>query len=144
MSTEDKVLSSILGLLILATIGAIVYVSHSMPGERFTEFYILGLEGKAEGYPRELVAGEEGRVLLRIVNREHQEMNYRLVVRIDGMEYDEIGPIVLAYEEQWKQEVSFIPEKAGENQKVEFLLFKEGEEKPYSSLYLWLEVKEQG
>lgn len=43
MTTRDKVLSGILGLLIVATIGATVYLNTSVPlGERFTEFYVLG------------------------------------------------------------------------------------------------------
>ena len=122
MSTRDKALSSILGILILAAIGVIAYVTHSPPvGERFTEFYLLGVEGKAEAYPKELVVGEEGKVLVGIVNHEYQEMDYRVVVRIDGMENQEIGPVALAHEEKWEQEVSFLPEKAGDKQEVEFL-----------------------
>ncbi len=44
-----------------------------LAGERFTEFYILGLEGKADNYPDELTVGEEGRVILGIVNHEHED-----------------------------------------------------------------------
>lgn len=144
MSTRDKALSSILGLLILATIGVIVCVSHSPPARgRFTEFYILGVEGKAEVYPEELVMGEKGRVILGIVNCEYQKMGYRVVVRIDGMQNVEIRPVVLEHEEQWEQEVSFIPAKAGDNQKVDFLLFKEGKLEPYNSLHLWVDVMEK-
>ena len=129
----------------LAAIGAIVYVTiFPTPGERFTEFYVVGVEGKAEGYPRELVIGEEGRVCLGIVNHEYQVMSYLVVIRIDGIQNEEIGPVLLEHEEEWKQEVGFIPEKTGENQGVEFLLFKEGEGEPYRSLGpLPLDVKEK-
>ena len=135
MSTRDKILSSVLGLLILAAISAIAYIITSPPpGEGFTEFYVRGVEGKAEGYPKELVVGEEVKVLLGIVNHEYQVMSYRVVMRIDGMKNEEIGPVVLEHEEEWEQEVSFIPGKMGENQGVEFLLFKEGEDEPYTTL----------
>jgi len=106
--------------------------------------YVLGLEDKAEGYPMELAVGEEGKVLLGIIKHEYQEMSYRVVVRINGIQNGEIGPVVLEHEQEWKQEVSFIPGKAGENQEVEFLLFKEGEVEPYDSLRLpSLDVKEK-
>ena len=134
MSTRDKVLSSVLGLLVLAVIGAIAYVTTSPPpGEKFTEFYILGVEGKAEGYPRELVVGEEGKVRLGIVNHEYQVMSYRVVIRIDGMQNNEIGPVALEHAEGWEQEIGFVLGKAGENQEVEFLLFREGEDEPYTT-----------
>ncbi len=80
-------------------------------------------------------------MLLGIVNHEYQEIGYRVVVRIDGMVIEEIGPLVLEYKEKWEQEVIFIPEKAGENQEVEFLLYKDGEAEPYlKPLRLWLDV----
>ena len=87
-------------------------------------------------------------MLLGIENHEYQKISYRVVVRIDGGQNVEIGPIVLEHKEKWQQEVIFIPEKAGENQgetynvKVEFLLFKQGEVEPYlKPLRLWVDVK---
>ena len=53
----DKALSIVLILAILGAIGTLAYVIASPKvGERFTEFYILGLEGKAEGYPKKLIS----------------------------------------------------------------------------------------
>jgi len=135
------VVSSIFGVIILAVIGVTVYLVHSPPTEeRFTEFYILGIEGKAEGYPSKLAVGEEGKVLLGIENHEWEEMNYRVEVRVAAKENNELGPIVLTHEQKWLEEVSFILHKIGENQKVEFLLFKEGENEPYSSLHLLVDI----
>ena len=47
-----KILSIVFILAILGTIGVLVYVT-TVPkaSEMFTEFYILGFESKAEGYP---------------------------------------------------------------------------------------------
>lgn len=144
MSTRDKALSGILGFLILAAIGAIVYITHTPPiGGRFTEFYLLGVDGKAEAYPKELAVGEEGKVLVGIVNHEYQEMHYRVVVRIGRIENEEIGPVALEHDEEWEQEVSFIPEKAGEKQEVEFFLFRVGDSEPYDSLLLLVNVREK-
>ena len=54
-STWDKVLSVVLVVAILGALGTLGYViAAPRVGERFTEFYILGAEGKAADYPREL------------------------------------------------------------------------------------------
>ncbi len=146
MTTKNKILSSILGILILATTGAIVYVAQSPPARgTFTEFYLLGIEGKAEGYPQELAVGEEGRVILGIVNQEYQEMYYNVVMQINGVRDKEIGPVVLEHKEQWEQEVSFIPNTAGEDVEVEFLLYKEkeGQLEYADSLRFSLDIKEK-
>jgi uncharacterized membrane protein len=50
-------------------------------GERFTEFYILGTSGKAEGYPRQLAPGQSGQVILGVVNHEYARVEYRAEVR---------------------------------------------------------------
>jgi len=82
----DKTLSVIVIVAILATTGVLGYVlAAPRIEEGFTEFYILGPEGKAEGYPEELVAGEETKVIVGIINREHETMSYRLEIRIDGV-----------------------------------------------------------
>ncbi|MCL0091512.1 DUF1616 domain-containing protein [Dehalococcoidales bacterium] len=139
----DKVLSITLVIAILGAVGMLGYViATPKVGEKFTEFYILGLEGKAVDYPRELRVGEEGRVIVGIINNEHRIVNYRVEVRINGVRNSEIGPVVLEHDKKWEGEVSFTPEVAGEKQKVEFLLFKDEEAEPYLKLHLWIDVSE--
>lgn len=142
----DRALSILLVVAILGAIGTLGYVIATPKiGEKFTEFYILGLGGKAEGYPRELYVGEEGRVILGIVNREYEEgVSYQVRIRIDGIEEGEIGPVVLKHEEKWEEEISFVSHRVGQEQKVEFLLYKGGEEQPYlDPLHLWIDVIER-
>ena len=56
----DKALTVILALAILAAVGTLIYtVSTPKVGEKFTEFYILGLGGKAADYPRGFIAGHK-------------------------------------------------------------------------------------
>ena len=140
----SKALSIFLGLVLVCAIAALVYIT-MMPkvGERFTEFYILGTEGKADNYPDEVALGEEAWVVVGIVNREHREVSYRVVVTIDGAENNEVGPLVLAHEEKREWEVGFRPAKLGEKQKVEFILYKNGQPELSSErLYLWIDVTE--
>ena len=112
-------------------------------GEKVTGFYLRGPEGKATAYPRELVVGEETRVIVGIINREQETVSYRLEVRLMGITNSKIGPLVLGHEEEWEEAVSFTPRDAGDNQKVEFFLYRDGESEPYlQPLYLWVKVNE--
>ena len=110
-------------------------------GERFTEFCILGAGGKAEEYPTEVVLGEEAEVIVGILNREHEEVSYRLEIQIDGVVSDETWRLVLAHNEKWEQRVNFKPTKAGDNQRVEFLLYKQMQDEPSLKLQLQIDVK---
>jgi len=78
-----------------------------------------------------------------IVNMEYREMSYHVVMRVDGVNSDEIGQVVLQHEQECQQEVSFTPEKMRGNQKVEFYLYKNGETEPcLEQLHLWVNVTE--
>ena len=144
-STWDKVLSVVLVVAILGALGTLGWViAAPRVGERFTEFYILGTEGKAADYPRELEVGEEAGVTVGIVNHEHEPVSYRVEVRVGGVENNEVGPVVLEHEQKWEGAVSFTPDKAGDNQKVEFILYKGGETVPcLEPLHLWIDVREK-
>ncbi|MCP4608615.1 MAG: DUF1616 domain-containing protein [Planctomycetes bacterium] len=121
----NKVISIILALIIIGAIGTLGYViANPKVGEGFTEFYVLGTEGMAEGYPEVMTVGEEGQVLLGIVNREHQSVSYEVKIVVAGTLNQEIGPIELADGGRWEDEVGFIAEEPGEQQKVEFRLYK--------------------
>ena len=139
----DKVLSLILVLVILGAIGTISYaITAPKVGERFTEFYILGPRGNVEDYPRELVLGEEASVIIGIINREHEDVSYRVVVTIDGIRHNEIGPVLLNPGRKREGQIGFTPTRLGDNQKVEFLLYKNGQGEPcLKPLHLWVDVK---
>lgn len=141
-SRIDKVLGIGVAAAIILALGMLGYaVAERDVGERFTGFYVLGLDGNPGAYPEELVLGEEARVILGIVNQEHEDMSYRVVVVVDGEISEEIVPVPLAYRERWEEEVGFTPARAGEDQMVEFLLYQSGEAEAYQRLYLWIDVK---
>jgi uncharacterized membrane protein len=139
----DKTLSIILVAAILGTIGTLGYfVVSPKVGERFTEFYLEGLEDKAMDYPRELNIGGMGKVIVGVTNHEKVEASYRLEVRIDGVKNSEVEQFVLGDEQKWEETVSFTPDSVGDNQKVEFLLYKNKGGEPYRRLHIWVNVKE--
>lgn len=67
MTKLDKVLS----LSLMVAIGYPGYVIASpKPGQEFTEFYVLDVEGKARDYPQQMVLGEPVDVIISMVNHE--------------------------------------------------------------------------
>ena len=136
-------LSIFLMALIVCTIGGITSIAaNPTTGEQFTEFYILGPDGIATDYPLEAKVGEEIGVMLGVVNWEHSEMIYRVDVVVDGLPDNNTDWIVLAYQDKWEQKLEFTPAAIGEDQKIEFLLYKYGEGKPSQTLNLWVNVIE--
>ena len=144
MKKLNKVLSIVLGLAILGTIAAFIYViTVPSPKEAFTEFYILGPGGKAIDYPTQLKAGEEGLLNLVVVNWEHETMSYRIDILIEGVTSDTVEPIILQHGERFERGVSFTPNETGDEQMVEFLLFKQGQGEAYRSLHLIVNMEKR-
>ncbi len=138
----DRVLSIILVLAILGALGTLGYVvATPNVGEKFTEFYLLDLSGEAKDYPNLLMVGEEGKVVVGIINREHEAVTYRVEVRIDEVISNEVGPVTLENDGKWEEIVGFTPDRVGDKQKVEILLYRQGQTEAYQSLYLWLDVR---
>jgi uncharacterized membrane protein len=142
-SKVDKILTAVLILSIALALSVTVYVIITpKEGEKFTEFYVLGPRGMAEDYPTNLTVGEEGEVIIGVVNHEYAAVTYQLELKLNGGVIDQKS-IVLTHNETWEGPFTFKPNKAGEDQKLEFLLYKEElkETKPYRSLHLWVDVK---
>lgn len=77
----DRALTVILVIAILVVLVSLVYVI-ALPrtGEKFTEFYLLGPTGKAEGYPRNLTTQDNATVILGVANHEGRPVNYTIEV----------------------------------------------------------------
>lgn len=140
-SFANKILSIILILVILVAMGTLGYfIAGPKTVEKYTEFYIVGPEGEAKGYPDELVLGEEAGIIMCIVNHEHETVSYWVEVTIGATKLNEIGEIMLEHDGRWEQEIGFIPTDIGDNQKVEFFLYKQGQSESYRSLFLLVNV----
>jgi uncharacterized membrane protein len=119
-----KLWSIVLIAIILIVVGVTIYVaSRPETGEIFTEFYILGPEGKASEYPQQLAVGQEAKVIVGIANREHRLVTYRLEVSIGASTVYTVDGVTLGNNEKWEEAINIIPEKPGPEQKVEFKLF---------------------
>ncbi len=148
MKPQEKIWNKVLSVaLIAAILGAIIALGYSIVSpigdDEFTDFYILGPRGEAADYPTELTIGEEGKLIGGIVNHEGKDASYRLEIVVSGLKLDEIGPLHLSDDETWEDEIIFSPQVAGEDQKVEFQLYKDGETEPYlEPLHVWINITE--
>jgi uncharacterized membrane protein len=140
----NRVFILLMVLIILATIGALSYVIIKPQASKpFTEFYLLDQDRKTKDYPTNLQLGEQGQVFVCIVNHEGKKVSYSIEVVMNGSKINNIGPFELTDKTSQSWQVNFVPDTLGNDQKVEFLLFKDGEfEPPSDSLYLWFNVSE--
>lgn len=134
----DRALSIALVIaVVLAVLTTAYVITAPKQGERFTEFYVLGEGGRAADYPTHLMLGEGGTVVVGIVNHEYENVTYTLEVRLNGAVLSSQS-VQLAPEERWERPVTFVPTQKGENQRLELLLYRDGE--VYRSLHLWVDV----
>lgn len=139
----DRTLSITLFAVIIIALGTFLYgILAPGVGEKFTELYILGAEGKAADYPKELTLGKAASVTVGLINREQTTARYKVMVTLDGEKIGETGEVPLNHDEKWEQVVTFTPQKTGADLKLEFLLFRDGGAEVYQKpLHLWVTVR---
>ena len=49
--------------------------------------------------------------------------------------------MTLEHDEKWEEIVAFTPDRAGDRQKVEFLLYKQEQSEAYRGLHFWIDVQ---
>lgn len=154
----DKALTIVLIITILLSIAALVYVIVTpKQGEKFTEFYILGPGGKAYDYPTSVQAGNHSTVIVGVVNHEYALVNYTMSIAINNTPINNtilndnfIYPITsmnltLLHNETWEKPVTYVLNHTGDGQKLEFLLYREGNfTSSYRDLHLWVNVSQKG
>lgn len=146
----DTILTIILIITVVVAIGMIYYVITTPKiGERFTEFYVLDTNGKADNYQTQLNLSSDldsdATYLIGVSNHEYGVVNYTMRVVLDNAMLS-TREIVLDHNQTWEQNVTIRPSKAwsgiiptGTNLKLEFLLFKENNfTEPYRKLHLWV------
>ncbi|HEU4759140.1 MAG TPA: DUF1616 domain-containing protein, partial [Dehalococcoidia bacterium] len=132
------------GVLLMAAAGFAVALYRAAPSgtdaERFTEFYVVGPDGRADSYSTHLRAGDSASVLLGLVNEEGADSAYRIVAQADGGTRQVANP-TLRKGDRWERTVALAPTVAGRDRDVQFLLYKAGVSAPYRRLHLRLVVE---
>lgn len=126
-----------LGISLLVAIAAIVFISLApAEGEHYTEFYLLGKDGMAAGYPGLVHVGEPETVIIGVHNYEYRSVAYMVEVCllnqttgqnesiISAMEPLDRFRISLSHDQNEELVYTFIANETGYN-RLEFLLFNE-------------------
>mgnify|MGYP000895430634 CR=1 FL=1 len=133
--------------LVIALIGSIIisgamlaYAKMTREKETFTMLYLLGPDGKAEGYPDESFINVPINVTVGIENHELQSVNYVLQMKIDGDVIKELN-VPIKDGETWQKNMTYTRHNLNSGRsKLEFALFKEKPDYfPYRSVHLYLE-----
>jgi uncharacterized membrane protein len=165
-SRLDRALSIILVIAIVAAIGATIYVIVvPKEGEHFTEFYILGPNGKAADYPSVFPTGAQQQVIIGVGNHEYRTITYTVEVLCENRTFSPVTntstlhamalltrfPIEVAHNQTREISSPFFV-NSSEYNRIEFLLFNGtppaeivwGDERvnaSYRDLHLWVTVE---
>lgn len=124
----------------VALFSALAIVLLPRPGDRFTEFYMLGPDGLAESYPREASPGQAISVTVGIHNLEGEDASYRVEVQDGQGTIGNVGPFLVKAGGTEEGPIFFSPVEIGEDVEILFYLYKDGQTQPYRSLRLFLKV----
>ncbi len=135
----DNILTIILILSILFAVGTAFYViTFPKEKEKFTEFYILNSSTKlADNYSTNLKLEQPVTYLVGVINHEYTSVNYTINVNYDKNILLSKS-LKLDNNQKWEKDLTIVPEKKGDNIKLQFLLFKENNFTPYRELHLWI------
>jgi uncharacterized membrane protein len=144
-SRLDRILTIILVISVLASVVALAYVVVTpKQGEKFTEFYILGMDGKADNYTTHFTLGDNGQVIVGVVNHEYERVKYTMDIRLNNDSLSipsNVQSFSLEHNATWERPLVFTPNSVGNNMKLEFLLYKNDNlTVPYRDLHLWVNV----
>jgi uncharacterized membrane protein len=147
-SKIDRIFAVLLVLLIITSVVGLAHIiGNQKEREHFTEFYILGANKSADGYPTHLVLGKNETVIVGIVNHEYRPVDYTMEMRLENQSLrlsENQKQISIAHNMSWIEPVTFTPSFKGNNMKLEFLLFNETEKQtPYRNLHLWINVTKE-
>ncbi len=145
-SSADKILGVFIVISLIIASAALIYIAATpRTGERYTEFYILDQNGTTKNYPKNLIVGENGTVIIGVVCHEYEMTEYRIaVILIDGNGVNNTLSEMnrtLVHEELWEESITFSVNMSGEYE-LEFLLHLNEEEIPTYTLHLGVRVSE--
>ena len=139
MNVDRTISAVILIFIIIGVIGVVYLVLNPIPSEKFTEFYVLDVNGKAIDYPSNMSVGEKSNLTLVVVNREYSKSSYQIQITQDEQLLKKEN-ITLDNGARKEIPFEFTAGPAGKN-KLEFKLYKLPDtSNTYRYLYLQVNV----
>ncbi len=135
----------LLAAALLACAGATAYIilnpAHT---DRFTELYLFGPDGRAEGYPSALVVGENRTIFAGVENHEDAPTFYDLMVTYNNSTTEKVAYLEhfsLEDNGTWQMPFAIQPDIPGNRVKIGFEVYKNGDmTSPYRECYLLMNV----
>jgi uncharacterized membrane protein len=136
---EKVLIIALVGSIIIAS-GMLVFAKMTQEKETYTMLYLLGQDGKAEGYPTESYISAPLNVTVGIENHELQDVNYVLRMKADEEVIEELN-FTVKNGDTWQRNMTYTRQKFKTGRsKLEFALFKDKQDYiPYRSAYLYIE-----
>jgi uncharacterized membrane protein len=133
--------------LTLAALAAAWIFLLPSPDQYLTEFYLLGPDGLAEGYPSQAAVGQPLQVSLGVINRERTTQTYRIEAWVHDPQnparrqlVTALAPFALDPVRLHQFSLTWSMPWSGEDQQVNFLLYQGASTVPYRHLRLILNV----
>lgn len=140
LDKPNRIVMGVIGFgFSMAVVAGVLLVTIPGSGQFFTEFYVLGREGYAEDYPREVRAGETVILSITVVNNEGVSMRYYAEVQLEGEVLAASSPFTVEAGQSVSQPLMFSILETGDSA-VQLLLYRDGQPQPYRVLRLWLKV----
>ena len=105
-----------------------------------TEMFVLGSDGNAQSYPRQLRVGDPIPITIGVTNREGSTERYRIMLSGDSIQGALIGPLSVSDGETTEQTVDLLAVSPGKDQVAQMVLYREGMTEPYRQLRLVFDV----
>ncbi|MDD4860044.1 MAG: DUF1616 domain-containing protein [Dehalococcoidales bacterium] len=138
--TKRNALSAALLVVIAVALILLGFIAKDWTRASFTDFYLLTQSGQAQDYPQQLTVGKTSTLIIGIVNHEGKEATYRVEASIDGVMLGKSEQINLPDNEKYQQPFTITPISLGADRQLDFLLYKDGHEGVYRSLFLRIDV----
>jgi uncharacterized membrane protein len=136
----DRTISALIIIIIIIGIIGVFYISlHPIEAGNYTEFYLLGENGKASNYPTNLTIGQTGNLTIGVVNHENSPSNYQIKILQDN-QILKMENITLKNNEKIELPFEFTAKTLGQH-KIVFNLYKLPDvNNTYRSLFLQVNV----
>jgi uncharacterized membrane protein len=142
-SRWDLAISLLIVIVVISMAGLAAHLyTTPRPEDRFTDFFMLNVDGKADDYPKNVSVGQPVTVILGITNHEYSDTAYLVDAVSGNSTLLEIGPVSLATGATWQDRETFRMSAPGDNQEVRFFLYKGNDSNEYHELHLNLNVRE--
>jgi uncharacterized membrane protein len=126
----EKFLTNVSVALVIVVLGAVIFsIILPPPGEQYTEFYLVP-GNEAGKYAAPALAGQPVTVKIAVVNHLDQKQTYRIEARLNNKIISRENIPDLLPSQKLEVPLAVLVPDPGQNQKVEFFLYRAGEQSP--------------